>query len=162
MSTDPPLQNGLIEMTNTGRVALRISSVLWVIWGLVHAFAGIMVLVSDATGGVQAIADAVPPEMLAMDYPAAAGGILNQHGWNLGWFGMATIAGAVFIWRGNMTAVWVTAMVGGLADLGYLFFVDIPGYVNFFPGTVMTLISGSAILVSFWVWRSVRRGAMSA
>lgn len=41
--------------------------------------------------------------------------------------------------------------IGGLADLGYLLFVDLPGYVNFFPGTVMTFISGSAIVLSFWV-----------
>lgn len=56
------------------------------------------------------------------------------------------------IWRGNMTAIWVTAMVGGLADLGYLLFVDFPGYVNFFPGTLMTLVSASAIVLSFIVW----------
>ncbi|MBO6510117.1 MAG: hypothetical protein JJ979_16835 [Roseibium sp.] len=147
-------------MTNTGKAALKISSVLWVVWGLVHTFAGIMVLMSDPTGGVQAIADAVSPDLLALDYPSAVGGILNQHGWNLGWFGIATIVGAVFIWRGNLTAIWVTAMVGGLADLGYLLFVDFPGYVNFFPGTVMTFISGSAIVISFWAWRFVRHKAM--
>ena len=144
-------------MTNAGKLALKTSAVLWVVWGLVHTFAGIMVLASDTTGGVQAIADAISPEALAMDYPAAVGGIVNQHGWNLGWFGIATIVGAIFIWRGSLTAIWVTAMVGGLADLGYLLFVDFPGYVNFFPGTVMTFISGTAIVVSFWVWRSVRR-----
>ncbi|MEM1362675.1 MAG: hypothetical protein AAGF94_13315 [Pseudomonadota bacterium] len=138
----------------TQSLLLKISAVLWVIWGLVHTFAGVMVLVSDATGGVQAIADAIPPEELVLDYPAAAGGILNQHGWNLAWFGIATIIGAVFIWRGNLTAIWVTGMVGGLADLGYLLFVDFPGYVNFFPGTVMTFISGGAIILSFIVWRT--------
>jgi hypothetical protein len=58
-----------------------------------------------------------------------------------------------------MTAIWVTAMVGGLADLGYLLFVDLPGYVNFFPGTVMTLISASAIILSFWVWLPKRTTA---
>ncbi|MEL7116466.1 MAG: hypothetical protein AAGP08_12925, partial [Pseudomonadota bacterium] len=137
-------------------LALKIAAVLWVIWGLVHTFAGVMVLSSDATGGFQAIADAVPAETLVLDYPAAVGGILNQHAWNLGWFGIATIIGGALIWRGNMTAIWVTAMVGGLADLGYFFFVDLPGYVNFFPGTVMTMVSGSAIVLSFWVWFSVR------
>ncbi|MEM9229733.1 MAG: hypothetical protein AAGB10_09015 [Pseudomonadota bacterium] len=138
-------------------ISLKIAAVLWVIWGLVHAFAGTMVLVSDATGGFQAIADAVAPETLVLEYPAAVGGVLNQHGWNLGWFGIATIIGAVFIWRGNLTAIWVTGMVGGLADAGYLLFVDLPGYVNFVPGTVMTFISGAAIILSFWVWLA-RRG----
>ena len=138
---------------------LKAATVLWIIWGLVHAFAGFIVLSSDAAGGFQAIADAVPAEALAMDYPAAVGGILNQHGWNLGWFGIATIIGGIFIWRQNMTAIWVTAMVGGLADLGYLFFVDLPGYVHFFPGTVMTLVSGSAILLSGYVWLTQRNAS---
>ncbi len=117
-----------------------------------HALAGFIVLTGDATAGFQAIADAVEPGLLVHDYHEAVGGILNQHGWNLGWFGLATIVGAFFIWSTNRTAIWVTALIGGMADLGYLLFVDLPGYVNFFPGTVMTLVSGSAILLSFWVW----------
>ncbi|MEM8813496.1 MAG: hypothetical protein AAGF59_12825, partial [Pseudomonadota bacterium] len=55
---------------------LKISAVLWVIWGLVHAFAGIMILASDATGGFQAIADAIDPGTFVLDYPAAVGGIM--------------------------------------------------------------------------------------
>lgn len=149
-------------MRSSHLLALKAAAVLWVIWGLVHTFAGIIVLASDASGGFQAIADAVTPEALQANYHPAVGGILNQHGWNLGWFGVATIIGAVFIWRRNITAIWVTGMIGGLADLGYLLFVDIPGYVNFFPGTVMTLVSGSAILLSFWVWFSRKRAAASS
>ncbi|MEM0976396.1 MAG: hypothetical protein AAGJ34_02555 [Pseudomonadota bacterium] len=138
--------------SSTQGVLLKVAAVLWVIWGLVHAFAGIMVLSADATGGFQAIADAVPPESLVHAYEPAVGGILNQHAWNLLWFGLATLIGAVFIWRAHMTAIWVTAMVGGLADLGYFIFLDLQGYVHFFPGTVMTLISASAIVLSFIVW----------
>ena len=138
-------------------MVLKIATVLWVIWGLVHAFAGIMVLNAEAAAGFAAIADAVDSTLLATDYYPAIGGILNQHAWNLLWFGIITIIGGVMIWCGNMTAIWVTAMVGGLADLGYLLFVDIPGYVNFFPGTVMTFISASAILLSFWVWWASRK-----
>ena len=118
--------------------------------------AGVIVLTSDATGGVQAIADAVDPAAREADYHAAVGGILNQHGSNLGWFGIATVIGAVLIWRQNLTAIWVAGMIGGLADIGYLLFVDFPGYVNFFPSTVMTFISASAVVLSFWVWFSVR------
>ncbi|MEM8813774.1 MAG: hypothetical protein AAGF59_14265, partial [Pseudomonadota bacterium] len=81
----------------------------------------------------------------------------NQPRFQPCWFGIATFIGAFFIWRGSMTAIWVTGMVGGLADLGYLLFVDIPGYVNFFPGTLMTLISGSAVVLSFWVWLKATR-----
>ncbi len=137
-------------------MALKAAAILWVIWGLVHMLAGFIVLSSDATGGVQAIADAVDPAVLEAEYHAAVGGVLNQHGWNLAWFGLATVIGAVLIWRQNITAIWVTGMVGGLADLGYLLFVDFPGYVNFVPGTIMTIVSASAIILSFWVWRSAK------
>jgi hypothetical protein len=35
-----------------------------------------------------------------------------------------------------------------LADLGYFIFLDLGGFVNFVPGTVMTLISSAAIILS--------------
>ena len=47
--------------------------------------------------------------------------------------------------------------VGGLADLGYFLFVDLGGFAMFVPGTVMTLISASAIVLSGWVWFSKQR-----
>ena len=139
-------------MSNTQSIALKIAAVLWVIWGLVHMLAGIIVIPADASAGFAAIADAVDPELLKAEYHPAVNGILDQHGWNLFWGGLVTIIGAVFIWRKNLTAIWVTGMVGGLLDIGYLLFVDFPGYVNFFPGTVMTFISASAVILSFWVW----------
>ncbi|MEM9591024.1 MAG: hypothetical protein AAF967_06750, partial [Pseudomonadota bacterium] len=83
--------------------ALKLSAILWIVWGAVHAFAGGMIIAGDAASGFQAIADAVPPEVMSLDYPAAVGGILNQHAWNLLWGGLVTIIGAIFIWRGNLT-----------------------------------------------------------
>ncbi|MEO0412487.1 MAG: hypothetical protein AAF221_11690 [Pseudomonadota bacterium] len=142
-------------MTNTQSAVLKVSAGLWIVWGLVHLLAGIVVITADASSGFAAIADAIDPAALAYDYHPAAAGILNQHGWNLAWGGAVTIIGAVFIWRKNLTAIWVTAMVGGLLDIGYFLFMDIPGFVHFVPGTVMTIVSASAILLSFWVWRSV-------
>ncbi|MEO0962358.1 MAG: hypothetical protein AAFY01_08020 [Pseudomonadota bacterium] len=137
-------------------LALKIAAILWVIWGAVHMLAGLLVIPADTAGGFQAIADAVAPELLEAAYHPAVGGILDQHGWNLLWGGAVTLIGAVFIWRQNLTAVWVVGMVGGLLDVGYLVFVDIPGYVNFVPGTVMTMVSASAITLSFWAWLSNR------
>ncbi len=148
---------GLHSMTQTQSIALKISAILWVIWGLVHMLAGSIVLLADATGGFQAIADAIDPALLEHDYHPAVAGVLNQHGWNLAWAGLLTVIGAVFVWRANVTAIWVTAMVGGLFDVGYFVFVDLPGFVHFFPGTLMTIVSGSAIVLSFWVWWSSRQ-----
>ena len=102
-------------MSNTQSIALKIAAVLWVIWGLVHMLAGIIVIPADASAGFAAIADAVDPELLKAEYHPAVNGILDQHGWNLFWGGLVTIIGAVFIWRKNLTAIWVTGMVGGIA-----------------------------------------------
>ena len=37
-------------------IALRSAAVLWVVWGLVHMLAGIIILSSDASGGFAAVA----------------------------------------------------------------------------------------------------------
>ncbi len=142
--------------------ALKAAAVLWVIWGIVHAFAGALVISGDTTSGFQAIADAVERAALEADYHPAVGAVLNQHAWNLLWGGVVTIIGAVFIWRGSVTAIWVTAMVGGLLDLGYFMFLDLGGHVHFFPGTLMTLISSAAIILSFAVWLSNVRAEKEA
>ena len=143
-------------MTAVQSNALKVAAALWVVWGLVHFGAGILSLSGTTTELVQNIADGVPDETLAIDYPDAAGAILDQHAWNLAWFGAVTLIGAVFIWRGNRTAIWVTAFVGGLADIGYFLFLDLGGHVNFFPGTLMTIFSATAIVLSGWVWFGTR------
>jgi hypothetical protein len=139
-------------MTKNQILALKIAAILWVVWGLVHMFAGAITIIREPSAGFAGIADAVDPALLVADYHPAAAGILNQHGFNLLWIGLATLIGAGFIWRANMTAIWVTAMVGGLADVGYFLFLDLPGFVNVVPGTVMTIFSASAIILSFAVW----------
>lgn len=135
-------------------ILLKIATVLWIIWGLVHILAGVLtvnfILSGDIAASIGGIADAVDPSTLAMDYPAAAGAVIGQHGFNLLWIGLVTFIAAFYIWKGNKNAIFLAALVGGLADLGYFLFLDLGGYVNFLPGTLMTLISGSAILLSFY------------
>lgn len=128
---------------------LRIAAVLWVIWGLVHMLAGALTISGGTTDAVQAIADGVEPATLEFAYPDAVGAIIDQHGFNLLWIGTVTLVCAFFIWRRSVTAVWLAALVGGLADVGYFVFLDLGGYVNFVPGTLMTIFSGTAITISF-------------
>ncbi len=144
-------------MTQSQTTALKIAAVLWVIWGVVHAFFGVAILSMNPSDGFAAIAAGVDPESLKADYAPAVGAILNQHAWNLLWFGAVTTIGGVMIWRRNMTAIWVTSMIGGLADLGYLIFIDFGGFGTFFPGTLMTIICGTAILLGGWVWLKHRK-----
>lgn len=139
-------------MSSAASISLRIAAALWIIWGAVHVLAAFMIIPFEPETAIGNIADAVDKATLAGSYPAALSGILSQHGWNLGWIGATTIIGGLLIWRGNMTAIWVSALVGGMADLGYFVFLDLPGYVNFLPGTLMTIVSASAIGLSGWVW----------
>ena len=131
---------------------LKISAILWVIWGVVHALAGVLTIYQETAGAIAGIADGVNPELLAMDYPDAAGAVVNQHGFNLLWGGMVTIVGGVFIWRNNVAAIFISALVGGLLDVGYFIFIDLGGFNKFVPGTVMTIISATAIALSFYAY----------
>lgn len=140
---------------------LKVASVLWVIWGLVHMFAGIITMARPAAAAVLGIADAADPAIIDAVYPAAAGAIINQHGFNLLWIGAFATIGGVFVWRGSAMWIVFTAVVAGLADVGYFVFLDLGGFVNFIPGTLMTVFSATAIVLSFGVlW--ARRGSPAA
>ena len=140
-------------MKNIG-LLFKVSSVLWIIWGLVHILAGVMtikgIVTDDISASITGIADAVDPSTLQMDYPKAAGAIIGQHGFNLLWIGIVTFVSAFSVWKGNKNAIFLAALTGGLADLGYFLFMDLGGYVHFVPGTVMTIVSASAIVLSFY------------
>ncbi|MFK7946145.1 MAG: hypothetical protein AB8G11_01050 [Saprospiraceae bacterium] len=139
---------------------LRISAMLWIIWGLVHVFAGIMTmkgpLAGDISASVSGIADAIEPILVQMDYSTASGAIIAQHGFNLFWIGIFTFIGAFYIWKGSKTAIIFTAIVGGLTDLGYFIFIDLGGFANFVPGTIMTIVSATAIILSLYVYFKTR------
>lgn len=136
---------------------LRTAAVLWVVWGVVHMLAGVLTVSRDTPEAVQGIADGVEQASLEMVYPDAVGAIINQHGFNLLWIGAVTLISAYFIWRRSISAVFLAALVGGMADVGYFLFLDLGGYVNFVPGTVMTIVSATAIVTSFTAYFSTRR-----
>ena len=134
----------------------KLSAALWILWGLVHILAGVMTIKGILTGEISAsvagIADAVAPGLLQIDYPKAVGAVIGQHGFNLLWVGLVTFISAFFVWKGNKNAIFLAAITGGLTDIGYFLFMDLGGYVNFVPGTVMTIICGFAILTSFYAY----------
>ncbi len=141
---------------STTTILLRISAVLWVIWGLVHVLAGVMTISQETPQAVASIADAVDKESLNVVYPDAAGAVINQHGFNLLWIGAVTTICAVFVWRRSKPAILLAALVAGLADIGYFLFMDLGGFVNFMPGTLMTLICASSVLLSFAAYFRMR------
>lgn len=135
-------------------ILFRVAAVLWVIWGAVHILAGVLtvssILSDNIAGAIAGIADAIDASTLQMDYPKAAGAIIGQHGFNLLWIGIITLISAFYVWKGNKNAIFLAAITGGLADIGYFLFMDLGGFVNFVPGTVMTIVSASAIILSFY------------
>lgn len=139
-------------MTRNYGPFLKLAAVLWVIWGLVHMFAGVMTISQDAAGAVAGIADAVAPGLIAGEFHPAVGAVLNQHGYNLLWIGAFTAVGGVLIWRHSITAIFMTAIVGWVTDVGYFVFMDLGGFVRFFPGTVMTIVSSAAVIISLWAY----------
>ena len=142
-------------------ILLRISALLWVVWGLVHMLAGAMTIRSGTPQAVANIADAVDSESLKVAYPDAAGAIVNQHGFNLLWIGAVTTICAGFIWRRSKPSIILAALVGGLTDIGYFLFMDLGGFVHFVPGTLMTLICAAAVSLSFIAYFQMQSNAAS-
>ena len=136
------------------KTLFKTSSVLWIIWGIVHMFFGVFILylmsIGDTSRIVSEVANNVSPELIKMDYPAAANALYGQHGWNLLWFGIVTTIAGFYVWKGNKNAILLAAIIGGLADFGYFLFMDLGGYVTFFPGKLMTYIALAAIVTSFY------------
>lgn len=149
-------------MNQSQILALKIAAVLWVIWGLVHMFAGVMTMSLETADAVSGIADAADPALIAGEYHPAVGAVVNQHGFNLLWIGAFTVVGGVYIWRASVVAIFMTAIVGWVTDLGYFIFIDLGGFANFFPGTVMTIISTAAVLLSLWAYFTGMRGQSKA
>jgi len=137
-------------------ILLKVSATLWIIWGIVHILAGVLtmnfVLSGDIASSIGGIADAVDPITLQMEYPKAVGAVIGNHGFNLFWIGIITFVCGFFIWKGNKNAIFLAAIVGGLADLAYFLFMDLGGFVHFMPGTVMTIASSLAIISSFYAY----------
>lgn len=134
---------------------LKIAAVLYLIWGIVHVMIGIVLFIplfkDDPVTTIHAITDKVDLATLQIDYPDSVTAILKQHSWNLLWFGAVVFIGSLYVWKKNAKAIFLCALVGGLADLGYFVFVDLADLASP-PGPQMTWIMGAAIILSFYVY----------
>ena len=136
-------------------ISLKISSVLWAVWGVFHFIMGIALIYLLALGNEALSIEAIANDPLMVgtltEYAPIITATLKQHSWNLAWFGLVTTVGSIYIWKRSVNAIFLCALVGGLADLGYFIFVDLDGLAP--PvGTAMTLFSGGAIILSFYAY----------
>ncbi len=136
-------------------VLLKISSILWIVWGLFHVFVGVFLLYfllnNQTAEALNGIAGKVSLESLQMNYPDAAIATLKQHAFNLGWFGIVTFISGFYVWKKNVHALLLCALIGGLGDFGYFLFIDLEG-LAIPPGPQMTWISGLAIILSLYTY----------
>lgn len=96
----------------------KAGAVAYVIWALLHFQAAWSVYQLG-----QAMADGMER------------GRVLQDAWNLLWFSiLAIIAAVAFNWRNDVRGWWINLAVISVADLGFIFFVLVPGLVPMWPG----------------------------
>jgi len=62
-------------------------------------------------------------------------GKINQGAWDLLFFALFAIVVAVnYNWKNDSLGYWLNLIVVSAADIGFIIFVLLPGYVTFFPG----------------------------
>jgi hypothetical protein len=121
----------------------RIGSVLYVLWGLLHLEAVYEEFALAATLG-----------------PGLAKGKLNQGAWDLLFFAAASILIAILLnWKNDRRGYWTNLLLVSYADIGFIIFVLIPGYVAVFPGILGPVfwISG-AIFSTLGIRSAAARG----
>ena len=128
------------------KIMFKTSAILWGIWGIVHLLAGIS-MISALQNGVDGLPESVLVNMMGSEMPVHALETLMEHNWNNAWFGLVVVIGAFFVWKGNRNGIFLSAIVGGLAHLGFFIFVILP-----YPdpiGIIMSFVAAAAIALSF-------------
>lgn len=105
---------------NSSSIWSKLATVFYVIWGLLHF---------QAAYSVYVLGKSLPDGM--------AQGRLLQSAWNLLFFSIAAISVALTLnWRNERVGYLANLCVVSVADLGFIFFVLVPGYVPVWPGLV--------------------------
>src|SRR5260221_12949473 len=118
------------------RNAHKIGAVFYVLWGIFHAYIGVLLLgkVSSAGthGALAAIGNALPATQIPEANSAIMNGVLEHYAWNLLWFGAFAIILAVFMnWKNSVVGYWFNLVVVSLTDIGFVAAILVPGYITF-------------------------------
>jgi hypothetical protein len=78
-----------------------------------------------------------------------ASGRVLQDAWNLLWFSILAILAAVTLnWRNDARGWWINLAVVSIADLGFVFFVLVPGHGPLWPGLVGPIFWIAGLILS--------------
>jgi len=113
----------------------KLGSIFYVLWGIMHIMFAIQIFmlnIGDSTFAViQNIYNDAGPVSTPNELGNVINAIMNQHAWNLLWFGVfAAVIGALYNWHNSKAGYWSNLAVVSFADLGFIFAVLIPGYVD--------------------------------
>ena len=98
----------------------RIGAVLYILWGFFHLIAACQEFALGA--GLE---------------PGLVRGKIYQGGWNLLFIALASIGIVVaFNWKNSKLGYWLNLALISLADIGFLIFIFLPGYVNLATGLI--------------------------
>jgi len=110
----------------------KIGAVFYIIWGLLHIIA--------AFQGFQ---------LGASLEPGLVRGKINQGAWDLLFVSLAGISIAViYIWKNNTLGYWLNLLLVSIADIGFIVFVLLPGYIDIFPGILGPIFWILAVIFS--------------
>lgn len=110
----------------------KLGSIVYVLWGILHIEAARKVFVLGQT---------LDPGMLQ--------GRIFQDAWNLLFFAIFGIVVGIFLnWKNSHIGYWLNLIVVSVADIGYIIFVLLPGYVPFIPGAAGPALWLLAVLFS--------------
>jgi hypothetical protein len=107
-------------MNKRGLLFARVGAGSYLIWSVLHL---------QAANAVYKLAISGPVSMIQ--------GRLLQDAWNLLAFSVAAAGTAVVLnWWNSAGGYWINAGVVGVADMGFILFILLPGYMPVWPGVV--------------------------
>ena len=118
----------------------RLGAVAYVLWGLLHLQAARLVYM---------LGDSLEPGMVQ--------GRIYQDAFNLLFFALFGIAVAVMLnWKNSRSGYWLNLIVISAADIGFIVYVLLPGYVPLVPGGLGPLLWILAVVFSTLGFRQTK------
>lgn len=105
-------------------ILARTGSVLYVLWGILHLVAAFK---------VYTLGQSLEPGMIQ--------GRIFQDAWNLLFFALFGMAVAIkYNWFNSKLGYWLNLVVISAADIAFVIFLLIPGYIPLMPGALGPLL----------------------
>jgi hypothetical protein len=105
------------DFLSTSNTTSKIGAVFYIIWACLHLLAAYSVYVLGRSLNSSIVQ-----------------GRVFQDGWNLLFFSIIAISVAATLnWRNSVWGYWINFVTVGIADIGFILFVLVPGYTPVWP-----------------------------